>query len=70
MQPALETRAEPVYAFSAAPGESSDVRRVIVGATVEATFDAVAAGRGIQTLVIHVNQVYLLLATVDLTGMP
>jgi len=67
MQPAIGMRAEPVYAFSA---ESSDVRRVIVGATVEATFDTVAAGMGIQTLVIHVNHVYLLLATLDLTRMP
>jgi hypothetical protein len=70
MQPALEMRAEPVYAFSSSSAEPSDVRRVIVGATVEASFDALAAGRGIQTLVIHVNHVYLLLATLDLTRMP
>jgi hypothetical protein len=67
MHSALYVKAEPLHA-SPAPGD--DGRPVIVGARVEATFAAAAVSKGIQTLVIHVNNVYLLLATIDLSRMP
>jgi hypothetical protein len=66
MQPALEVRAEPI-------GSGLDARDggPIVGAVVEASFRACGgAERAIQTLVLHVNNVYLMVATVDLSRMP
>ncbi len=66
MQPALEVRTEPIVDTAAPPGEGDPV---ISGAVVEATFRA-ADERAMQTLVIHVNNVYLMVATVDLTRMP
>jgi len=42
---------------------------VVVGAVVEATF-ATPAVRGVHTLIIHVDGVYLLVATIDLSRMP
>lgn len=66
MQPALDVYVEPIHG----PGASaSDSRPPIVGAVVETTF-ATPAARGVHTLVIHVDNVYLLLATIDLTRMP
>jgi hypothetical protein len=66
MQPALELRAEPIH--GAAPlAEGSGP--AVVGARVEATFASPPA-RGVHTLVVHVDHVYLLLATIDLTRMP
>jgi len=66
MQPALEVRAEPFVDTAAPPQEGHPV---VSGAVVEATFRA-ADERAMQTLVIHVNNVYLMVATVDLTRMP
>jgi len=66
MQPALEVRSEPIEDAAEPPGKG---RRVISGAVVEATFRA-ADEHAIQTLVMHVNNVYLMVATVDLTRMP
>jgi len=63
MRPALDVRVEPIH------GPASDRGRPIVGAVVEATF-ATPAARGVHTLVIHVGNVYLLLATIDLTRTP
>lgn len=66
MQPALDVRADPIRGSGPAPiGEPSP----IVGAVVEAAFP-VPAVRGVHTLVIHVDHVYLLLATIDLSRMP
>jgi len=66
MQPALEMYVEPLHG----PGvPSADGGPAIVGAVVETTF-ATPASRGVHTLVIHVGNVYLLLATIDLTRMP
>ena len=65
MQSALEVRTTAIEDAAAAPGEG---RPVIRGAAVEASFRA-AHERAIQTLVIHVNNVYLMVATVDLTRM-
>jgi hypothetical protein len=65
MQPALAVRTEAI----AGTGEHGE--ECIVGAVVEATFRACgAAERAIQTLVMHVNNVYLMVATVDLSRMP
>jgi hypothetical protein len=64
MQPALDVRAEPFDACDTL----RDGHPLICGAVVEATFRA-AEERAIQTLVIHVNNVYLMVATVDLTRM-
>jgi hypothetical protein len=64
MQPALDMRAEPVHG-----PVPSDEPPVVVGATVEATFAAPAV-RGVHTLVIHVDGVYLLVAPIDLSRMP
>ena len=44
-------------------------RPVIVGAAIEATF-AAPAMRGVHTLIIQVDGVYLLVAPIDLTRMP
>jgi hypothetical protein len=66
MQSALEVRTAAIEDAAAASG---DGRAVIHGAVVEATFRP-AHERAIQTLVIHVNNVYLLVATVDLSRMP
>ena len=66
MQSALEVRTAAIEDVAAAPGEG---RRMIRGALVEASFRATHE-RAIQTLVIHVNNVYLMVATVDLTRMP
>ena len=66
MQPALDVRAKPLVDTAAPPREGDPV---IGGAVVEATFRA-ADERAMQTLVIHVNNVYLMVATVDLTRMP
>jgi hypothetical protein len=66
MHPALDVRVEPIHA----PGPpEADGRHTIVGAVVEATFPAPAV-RGVHTLVVHVDNVYLLLSTIDLTRMP
>jgi hypothetical protein len=66
VQPALEVRIEPIDGPEpAAPAD----HRAIVGAVVEATFAAPAA-RTVHTLVIYVDNVYMLLATIDLTRMP
>jgi len=66
MQPALDIFVEPIHG----PGASApDGRPAIVGAVVETTF-AAPVSRGVHTLVIHVDNVYLLLATIDLTRMP
>lgn len=64
MQSALEVRTTAIEDAAAAP----EGRPVIRGAAVEASFRA-AHERAIQTLVIHVNNVYLMVATVDLTRM-
>ena len=66
VQPALEVRFEPIDAPEPA---APDTPRTIVGAVVEATFAAPVA-RTVHTLVIYVDNVYLLLATIDLTRMP
>jgi len=63
MQPALDLRAEPVH------GPVQDGPPVVVGAVIEATFAAPAV-RGVHTLVVHVDGVYLLVATIDLSRMP
>ena len=63
MQPALDLRAEPVH------GPAQDGPPVVVGAVIEATFAAPAV-RGVHTLVVHVDGVYLLVATIDLSRMP
>ena len=66
MQPALEVLVEAIHG----PGvPAPDAGPPIVGAVVETTF-ATPAARGVHTLVIHVDNVYLLLATIDLTRMP
>ena len=66
VQPALEVRTEPIDGPEpAGPGD----RRAIVGAVVEATFAAPVA-RTVHTLVVYVDNVYMLLATIDLTRMP
>jgi len=66
MQSALEVRTVALDDVAGAQGES---RPMIRGAVVEAGFRA-GHERAIQTLVIHVNNVYLMVATVDLTRMP
>jgi hypothetical protein len=66
MQPALDVHAQPIHAPGPAP---LDTPAVVVGAVVEATF-ATPAVRGVHTLVIHVDGVYLLVATIDLSRMP
>ena len=66
VQPALEIRIEPIDGPDPA---ASDDHRAIVGAVVEATFAAPVA-RTVHTLVIYVDNVYMLLATIDLTRMP
>jgi hypothetical protein len=66
MQPAIDIFVEPIHG----PGTSvPEGPPAIVGAVVETTF-AAPASRGVHTLVIHVDNVYLLLATLDLTRMP
>ena len=66
MQPALGALVEPIHG----PGVPAPAAGPpIVGAVVETSFAAPAA-RGVHTLVIHVDKVYLLLATIDLTRMP
>jgi len=66
MQPALDVFVDPIHG----PGvPARDAGPPIVGAVVETTF-ATPATRGVHTLVIHVDNVYLLLATIDLTRMP
>jgi len=66
MQPALEAFVAPIHG----PGlPAPDAGPPIVGAVLETTF-ATPAARGVHTLVIHVDNVYLLLATIDLTRMP
>jgi hypothetical protein len=66
MQPAVDVRVEPIFG----PGPAApDGAPVITGAIVEATFPA-PPSRGVHTLLIHVDGVYLLLATIDLTRMP
>ena len=64
MQPALDVYVAPVMA----PAADADERPAIVGAEVESTF-ATPMFRGVHTLVVHVANVYLLLATIDLTRM-
>jgi len=66
MQSALEVRTVAIENVTAVPEQG---RPVMGGAIVEASFRATHE-RAIQTLVIHVNNVYLLVATVDLTRMP
>jgi hypothetical protein len=66
MQSALEVRTVAIENVTAVPEQG---RPVMSGAIVEASFRATHE-RAIQTLVIHVNNVYLLVATVDLTRMP
>ena len=66
MQPALAVRTEPIVNTVSA---ARDGEPVIGGAVVDATFRA-AAERTMQTLVMHVNNVYLMVATVDLGRMP
>ena len=66
MEPALDVHAEPIHAPGPAPPEG---RPVIVGAAIEATF-AAPAMRGVHTLIIQVDGVYLLVAPIDLTRMP
>ena len=66
VQPALEVRIEPIDGPEPA---TSDEHRPVVGAVVEATFAAPVA-RAVHTLVIYVDNVYMLLATIDLTRMP
>lgn len=63
MQPALEVSVEPVHGAAAA-----GARTAIVGAEVVSTFAAPMV-RGVHTLVVHVANVYLLIATIDLTRM-
>jgi hypothetical protein len=65
-EPPLDVHVEPVYDTGPAPAAGPPP---IVGAVVAATFAAPAV-RGVQTLVILVDHVYLLLATIDLTRMP
>jgi hypothetical protein len=65
-QAPLDVHVEPVHAAGPAP---ADGPLPIVGAVVAATFVAPAV-RGVHTLVILVDHVYLLLATIDLTRMP
>jgi hypothetical protein len=64
MQPALDVCVSPVHG----PAAAADGRPAIVGAEVESTF-ATPVFRGVHTLVVHVANVYLLLATIDLTRM-
>ena len=66
VQPALEVRIEPI---DGPEPHASDDRRAVVGAVIEATFAAPVA-RTVHTLVIYVDNVYMLLATIDLTRMP
>ena len=66
MQPAIDVRTEPIGDPATSAREGTPV---IGGAVVEATFRA-ADLRDIQTLVLHVNNVYLMVATVDFTRMP
>jgi len=65
MQPALEVRSGAIEDLAAA----REGQPVISGAIVEGTFRAADEG-AIQTLVIQVNNVYLMVATVDLSRMP
>jgi hypothetical protein len=68
MQPALEVGARPLA--DRGGGEPLD-GRPFVGAVVEATFRACAECEpAIQTLVMHVDNVYLMVATIDFTRMP
>jgi len=66
MQAAHDVRVEPIHGAGV---PASDGGPPIVGAVVDTTF-ATPAARGVHTLVIHVDNVYLLLATIDLTRMP
>jgi len=66
MQPALDLHAEPIHGPGPVPVDGPPV---VVGAVVEATF-ATPAVRGVHTLIIHVDGVYLLVATIDLSRMP
>jgi len=66
MQPALDSYVEPMYGADMLESGSGPP---IVGAAVESTF-ATPVSRGVHTLVIHVDNVYLMLATIDLTRMP
>jgi hypothetical protein len=65
-QAPLDVHVEPVYGADPGPAGGSPP---IVGAVVAATFVAPDV-RGVHTLVILVDHVYLLLATIDLTRMP
>jgi len=65
-QAPLDVHVEPIYGHGLA---LSDAAPPVVGAVIAATFAAPAV-RGVHTLVILVDRVYLLLATVDLTRMP
>ena len=65
MQPALDVYVEPIHGDVPASGS----RAPIVGAVVETTF-VTPPSRGVHTLVTHVDNTYLLLATIDLTRMP
>ena len=65
MQPALDVYVEPIQG----PVPASGGAPPIVGAVVETTF-VTPPSRGVHTLVTHVDNTYLLLATIDLTRMP
>jgi len=65
MQPALDVYVEPIQG----PVPASGGVPPIVGAVVESTF-VTPPSRGVHTLVTHVDNTYLLLATIDLTRMP
>jgi hypothetical protein len=64
MQPALDVCVTPLHGPVTGVGEPP----AIVGAEVDSTF-ATPGVRGVHTLVVHVANVYLLLATIDLTRM-
>jgi hypothetical protein len=66
MQQALDVHVKPLHNTGPV---SLDGPMPIVGAEVEATF-ATPAVRGVHTLIIHVDHVYLMLATIDLSRMP
>ena len=65
-QPPLDVHVAPMYGTGPVPAEGPPP---IVGAVIAATFAAPAV-RGVHTLVILVDHVYLLLATINLTRMP
>jgi hypothetical protein len=62
----LDVHVEPIYGTGSLSAEGPPP---VVGAVIAATFAAPAV-RGVHTLVIRVDRVYLLLATIDLTRMP